>query len=88
MDNQHRKIDGYRDFDQGTVDLINEVKAAEKQLLSMVSRIQAIQKAKLQGAENEMERDQAGESLRWAAIAKTQIQQGSMSLVRAVAQPK
>ena len=36
---------------------------------------------------HEFRRFEAAEPLRWAAIAKTDIQQGVMALVRAIAQP-
>jgi hypothetical protein len=34
MDNQHKKIDGYRDFDQETVDAINYIKSLERDVAS------------------------------------------------------
>ena len=37
---------------------------------------------------DEYRRFEAAEPLRWAAIAKTDIQQGIMALVRAIAQPE
>lgn len=37
---------------------------------------------------DEYRRFEAAEPLRWAAIAKTEIQQGIMALVRAIAQPE
>lgn len=30
MENQHNKIQGYRDFDQATIDMINHIKQGEK----------------------------------------------------------
>ncbi|MCE9932731.1 DUF7681 family protein [Aeromonas salmonicida] len=41
MDNQHRKINGFRELDQVEIDLMNEVKAAELMLLSLHDRIAA-----------------------------------------------
>jgi hypothetical protein len=35
MDNQHKKIDGYRDFDQDTADVINEIKSLERDVASL-----------------------------------------------------
>ncbi|WP_425888189.1 Acb2/Tad1 domain-containing protein [Aeromonas caviae] len=41
MDNQHRKINGFRELDQAEIDLMNEVKAAELMLLSLHNKIAA-----------------------------------------------
>lgn len=41
MDNQHRKINGFRELDQAEIDLMNEVKAAELMLLSLHDKIAA-----------------------------------------------
>lgn len=39
VDNQHRKIDGYRDLNQATIDQINEVKAAERKLAVLIKKL-------------------------------------------------
>lgn len=72
MDNQHKKISGYRDFDQNVVDTINTVKAAEKSVLELLAKIE-------EGADPD---------LRWSSIAKTDLQKGFMALVRSVAKPE
>lgn len=41
MDNQHRKINGFRELNQIEIDLMNEVKAAEQTFLSLHDRIAA-----------------------------------------------
>lgn len=41
MDNQHRKINGFRELNQAEIDLMNEVKAAELMLLSLHDKIAA-----------------------------------------------
>jgi len=41
MDNQHRKITGYRELDQGQIDLMNEVKSAGAALEGLISRVDA-----------------------------------------------
>jgi hypothetical protein len=71
VDNQHRQIKGYRDFDQDTVDEINGIKKLESIVLERIKNIDV-----------EMDVDQ-----RWLAIAKTDIQKGFMALIRAVAKP-
>ena len=71
MDNQHRKITGYRDLSQAEIDLMNKVKAEGDRLEYLVSTLQATDDV-----------DQ-----RWVAIGRTELQLGIMSLVRAVARP-
>lgn len=71
MDNQHRKITGYRELSQKEIDVMNKIKAKGAELDALVQEVQAIPEA-----------DQ-----RWASIAKTDLQTGLMALTRAVAKP-
>lgn len=71
MDNQHRKITGYRDLSQAEVDLMNLVKAEGDRLDYLIGTVQATDNV-----------DQ-----RWVSIGRTQLQLGIMALVRAVARP-
>lgn len=103
MDNQHRKISGYRELSQEEIDLMNRVKAKgaellmlqaelvdllKQQQLSMSNKVdQAVSDAYRAAHEAELKRFNDAEPLRWAAIAKTDIQTGIMALVRAIAQP-
>lgn len=97
MENQHRKIKGYRELSQDEIDLMNRIKAKGAELLALqaelVSRLTDYQSVKardsVKGQKQELEykRFCAAEPLRWAAIGKTDIQTGIMALVRAVAQP-
>ena len=41
MENQHRKIKGYRELSQAEIDLMNEVKAKGVELSALVAKIQA-----------------------------------------------
>jgi hypothetical protein len=71
MDNQHKKIKGYRDLSQGEIDLMNafkEVGEALRIMLAEVSEIETTDK-------------------RWIAISETHLQQGIMAAVRAIAKP-
>ena len=97
MENQHRKITGYRELSQEEIDLMNRIKAKGVELLELqyelnqMLRAQADQKS-LNAAANtsdyaEFDRFMSSEPLRWAEIGKTDIQTGIMALVRAVAQP-
>lgn len=71
MDNQHRKITGYRELTQQDIDMMNEVKEIGKVVGDLVAKLR----------ENE-HLDQ-----RLVSIGATQLQQGGMMLTRSIAQP-
>lgn len=94
MENQHRKISGYRELSQEEIDLMNRIKAKGAELLELqaeVVRHLDKQTGKFMdnpvSTGNEYNAFMAAEPRRWAAIGKTDIQTGIMALVRAVAQP-
>lgn len=91
MENQHRKIAGYRELSQEEIDLMNRIKAKGAELLELQAELSAFigQQAadKSMGDRDEYLRFSAAEPGRWASIGKTDIQTGVMALVRAVAQP-
>lgn len=72
MENQHRKITGYRELDQEEIDAMNSIKAVAQQVDALV------QSLKLPGAQADQ---------RWLAIGVTDLQKGFMALTRAVAKP-
>lgn len=82
MDNQHRKISGYRELSQEEIDLVNSVKAQEAALLALVLTVQGRIPYSA-----DMARVAVAEPGRWASIAKTHIQEGASALVRAITQP-
>ena len=71
MKDQHTRIKGYRDLSQAEIDLMNEGKALAEQVGQFIAKIE----------------DQPETDKRWAAIGKTQLQQGFMAAIRAVARP-
>lgn len=71
VDNQHKKITGYRDLTEAEIASMNAVKMLAG---SVGETIEALS--------NEPSTDP-----RWLAIAKTDLQKGFMSLVRAIAKP-
>ncbi len=77
MDNQHKKITGYRDLTQAEIDLMNEAKAFEAKLADLHSRIEAAIR------EGTMSPQQA----RDLALARTSFEDGTIRLVRAIAHP-
>lgn len=77
MENQHRKINGYRELTQDEIDCMNKVKELGEQLGDMFQYLAATN-AQTGGHQIDM---------RWLNIGKTHLQQGIMAWVRAVAQP-
>ena len=71
MDNQHKKIKGYRDLGEKEIALMNEVKELAEKVGELVVKLQS-----------HRELDQ-----RWISIGSTDLQKGFMSLVRGIAQP-
>ena len=95
MDNQHRKIAGYRDLSQHEIDLMNAIKAKGEEMGALLNqldthlelqRLEADAQAK-EGKPNERTRLGGAQPYRWLAIARTDLQTGVMAAVRAVAQP-
>lgn len=98
MENQHRKIKGYRELNQQEIDLMNNIKTKGSELLALHGQLVEMlqhdgdekRRAALKSAPDaheELNRFMNAEPIRWAAIGKTDIQTGIMALVRAVAQP-
>lgn len=71
MDNQHKKISGYRDLTQEEIDQMNALKAVGTQLGFLIMNMK-----------QDPDVDQ-----RWLSIAETHLQQGMMAAVRSVAKP-
>ena len=71
MENQHRKITGYRELEQHEIDAMNAVKEVAKQVGELFENLEST----------------IGLDQRWIAIGETNLQQGFMALTRAIAQP-
>ena len=71
MDNQHKKITGYRDLSQSEIDGMNSIKALEVDAGELFKKIGSID----------------GVDPRLLALAKTNLQQGFMWFVRSIAKP-
>lgn len=83
MDNQHRKITGYRELSQGEIDLMNEIKAKGIELGDLIKKLEHNQtQITAQHGTGD------AEPRRWISIGKTHLQQGLMALTRAVAKPE
>ena len=71
VDNQHKKITGYRDLSSAEIFTMNNVKNQADEIGKLIEN---------------MEQDTTFDQ-RWVAIAKTDLQKGFMAAVRAIAQP-
>lgn len=71
MDNQHRRIKGYRELSQEDIDLMNEIKEKGAELGELIAKLRSTETL-----------DQ-----RWVSIGATDFQTGLMALTRSVAQP-
>lgn len=73
MDNQHKKIIGYRDLSPSEIELMNNIKAKGEELSALCDQLATAVNPYMDG--------------RWLDIGRTQLQLGLMALVRAVAKP-
>jgi hypothetical protein len=71
VDNQHKRITGYRDLTLEEIELINAVKETAENVRRVVDIVC----------------DVPGIDKRWASIARTDLQTGFMALVRSIAKP-
>ena len=74
MENQHRKIIGYRELDEAEIGRMNTIKTLGGELGALIQHLE------IQGS--------AVADPRWVAIGKTHLQQGVMAHTRAVAKPE
>lgn len=90
MDNQHRKISGYRDLTQEEIDLMNRAKALESEVLALHSEVESrlIEQTSKGTESGEWHRVNDSHAYRWIATGRTDIEKGFMALIRAVAQPQ
>ena len=71
MENQHKLIKGYRDLTEGEISAMNAVKSEAERIGILFEEL-----------ESNKSLDQ-----HWVSIAKSDIQKGFMSAIRAIAQP-
>ena len=72
VDNQHKKITGYRDLTESEINAMNRLKAIGNEVGELLDEIKGIPDV-----------DQ-----RWLSIGKTDIQKGFMAAIRSVARPE
>lgn len=71
MENQHRKINGYRELSQEEIDAMNKSKELASQVGDFI---------------DELEKNGYVDK-RWLAISKTDLQKAFMALTRSIAKP-
>jgi hypothetical protein len=72
VENQHRQIKGYRDLTAIEINAMNDCKLVSIEVGILCDKVEAME----------------GVDKRWIAIAKTDLQKGFMSLIRAIARPE
>lgn len=88
MDNQHRKIKGYRELSQAEIDLMNEIKALGPLIQAVVEKVDLhLTMQSLSANVEERDRLFAATPTRFSELGKDDLQTGLMHLTRAVAQP-
>jgi len=98
MENQHRKISGYRELTQGEIDLMNEIKALGPVIEAVTLKVRKHLKSQLDACvtydmipvvhnQAEMDRLEAAEPEKWLRWGSDSMQQALMNLTRSVAQP-
>lgn len=80
------KVSGYRRLTDAELALVNKIKALGSEVESLYDA--AVEVASERSKETPENPREYSESLRAAALAKTNFQQGAMWLIRAVAAPK
>ncbi len=102
MNQTDLRIRGHRALSQAEVDLMNRIKAKSREMLELHEELVASLKTheialrnaidnsplgvSAAAASGELDRYRAAEPLRWASIGKTDIQTGTMAMIRAIAQ--
>lgn len=95
MENQHRKIKGYRELSQAEIDLMNRIKEQGEVFGGLLRELATLRTqhnkethaAIKQGDEPALTFEQLGESATAHGLAEDHLKTGVMWLVRAVALP-
>mgnify|MGYP000574607920 CR=1 FL=1 len=78
MDNQHKKIKGYRDLNQTELDLMNEGKELAETCRAFIEKLEGV----VGTSKSDVSTDK-----RAVALAKTNLQQGFMWVTKSIARP-
>jgi hypothetical protein len=96
MENQHKKIKGYRDLSQAEIDLMNRIKAHAEGTAALLKEVGQLRADSVRrdmhgipvDRTDDLDDEQVTESERCLAVAKGHLQTGQMWFVRAVALPQ
>lgn len=92
MENQHRKISGYRELSQTEIDLMNRIKSFGPQLQILCEDLEVFIKSQASDAspaDLELKlRLQHAKPREWIIAGRHSLQIGLMELTRAIAQPE
>ena len=87
MDNQHKKIKGYRDLSQVEIDLMNRIKTHGEETKKLLNELKLIRLKAIENDDESITSSQYKESFRCLNLAADNLQTGQMWFVRAVALP-
>lgn len=88
MENQHKKIKGYRDLSQAEIDLMNEIKEKSLEIETLLQKVSAHVDGQFESEnQDDLDRLKKADPKKWADWAASGFQNNFMMLVRAVAQP-
>jgi hypothetical protein len=80
MENQHRKIAGYRELSAEEIGLMNEAKALAEQCGAFIEKLREYPNSPQPGTIPALDQ-------RWISIGATDLQRGFMAVIRGIAQP-
>ncbi len=84
MENQHRKIAGYRELSQAEIDLMNEGKALAEACGAYVAKLRSYADV---ARKTDVQQLTPPLDQRWISIGATDLQRGFMAVIRGIAQP-
>lgn len=82
MENQHKKIKGYRDLSQEEIDLMNEIKFKANEVASLINKINDLY------VDQEVGQSDMTQHVRFIQLAEDDLQMGFMCLTRSIALPE
>ncbi len=85
MDNQHKKIKGYRDLSETEIDLMNEIKEKAEEVKQLLEKADT---KLFQQTNPAISQDGLDDVQRNLELAKDNLQTGFMWFVRAIARPQ
>lgn len=101
MENQHRKITGYRELSAAEIEIMNEIKAEGVVVKALIDKLEKIQQAEYDAlcmaessessdvgsTERKIKFDTLGDAASWRCEGARDVQVGFMKLIRSIARP-